>query len=356
MLKPTQAIVNRTCVCPDGAPGFHIRTGPLDLVWCSKVRKERKRYRAGQQETSLPVPASMSMSMSDQYCLASIAAYPNTQGMPIQSFYTNQTIAAIPPGSYLIVTWSNLAQLPLHSTWKVVALVAPNGVLASLIDLKPPATWNTIEAPPTRNPCEYGAFAILSPSASTAPPPPSPTPFPPVAPPSPIPVVPPVSPPAPFIPPPVTTPIATASVGGPNGSEFKATHVCPTGTRVVSFQGTSGNFLNQITATCSDGTILGPFGQDPGSHSYLLNQCARSGIQSLATTFGDSKSSAQFVYSIQPVCSDGTRDVTSSPSAQTGASQILTCPSGTVAVGIDGRSGFWIDKLSLLCGPAANTL
>ena len=153
-------------------------------------------------------------------------------------------------------------------------------------------------------------------------------------------------------------------IGGPGGSPFIAR--CPQGQHLNGFELRAANDVDAIRPICV--TAYGPsdvgppvpggiwFGGDGGSPRQLVCPSDMPIVIKMVVDYGgiDTK----IVYNIYLWCgtATATQTLTEFPNAVFGASRqsvhlpAQACPAGLVAVGINGRSGIWLDALGLICG------
>jgi len=137
---------------------------------------------------------------------------------------------------------------------------------------------------------------------------------------------------------------SSPAYGGTGGGEFAS--ICPTGSRVKSFNGWSDSrtsTVGKLMMFCDNGALLGPFGF--GGGTQVNGQDCSSGFSSVAVTYGT------FVAKVQPICGSTSFNSIGSGTGQTAT---FTCPGTQKIVGIKGRSGNILDNISFLCAADVN--
>lgn len=123
------------------------------------------------------------------------------------------------------------------------------------------------------------------------------------------------------------------SYGGSGGQPF--TFNCPSGAYITRFDGRSGDRLDAIKATCSDGSSSIPFGGNGGSPYTIANPAGFSG---LGVRSGDRIDALTLTGQSGPVTVGGNG----------GSAAMFDCSGGRIN-GISGRSGSEVDALSFKC-------
>ncbi len=127
----------------------------------------------------------------------------------------------------------------------------------------------------------------------------------------------------------------TALVGGNGGSPFSKS--CPTGSYLKMLSGTTGDNVNHLCASCSNGTILGCYGKPPSLTAPLP-----AGVSPYTISF-DGPMNSYYMAGSTYLTKIGNYGKGSDPRTD------VYCPEGTYINGIAGRSGDLIDKLGFTC-------
>ena len=171
-------------------------------------------------------------------------------------------------------------------------------------------------------------------------------------------------------------------LGGPGGNSYE--YICGPGRVLVGFRGYTGVWIDSVQAVCakvdangvSDAQTEGPvFGGNPNVFNSAICPDGTV-IAGLALSNNKDK---PFLGYIAPVCARlFTRDFLPNPDSRAmkgsgrlaseggrtgplgifsvyGAAITQECPGATVAVGIHGRAGKFLDALGLICGPKPAT-
>ena len=128
-------------------------------------------------------------------------------------------------------------------------------------------------------------------------------------------------------------------------------YVCPYGSRIISFSGRSGSWINQIQGICSDGTILGPVGADAPSLPFVEGNCT-SGYSGGTLIYG------AYTGKLTPSCDgiDGTPILGAGLSAGSGNTLTFNCPLNQVITGFAAKAKFGfnpgdsVGDFSFICG------
>lgn len=115
--------------------------------------------------------------------------------------------------------------------------------------------------------------------------------------------------------------------GGNGGTAFGPV-TCPDGEYIKTFYGRGGSYVDQVCATCSDGTQLGCYGGG-GGDPWSNNQGP------YISMYGRG---AGYVDNLLGIGGGG------------GDPWGMTCPTGRVVVGMNGRAARYVDKIGFTCG------
>ena len=150
--------------------------------------------------------------------------------------------------------------------------------------------------------------------------------------------------------------------GGPGGTPFRWS--CPAGMVLIGLAGRAGAWTDRIAGRCASwspeqqtfigDSITGPFfGTSDGGY-WFSTVCPLSAVARIRSVTGDFIQDIQFrCRSIAPPTADtGTWGrVPYYHDASDASPGEFACPDGEVGVGINGRSGKFVDALGLICAP-----
>lgn len=141
--------------------------------------------------------------------------------------------------------------------------------------------------------------------------------------------------------------------GGPGGGGYS--FVCPAGSHITRINGKSGYWVDGIQVTCSNGQTSNMFGAEKGGGDSNMPTCDK-GFSGVNLKYGGfNRDNVIGQISTTSNCGDsgnGTmgqaRDYGNYRSGQ--ASTTYNCPNDQKIVGIEGRSGWYLDALGFICG------
>jgi hypothetical protein len=145
------------------------------------------------------------------------------------------------------------------------------------------------------------------------------------------------------------TPIIAGTKFGNIGTGTSFIMSCPTGAFIISFFGRLGAILDAVGVVCSDGSTLGPFGDNGG-------------VPSSTATCHDGFSSVEVDYDISNYNTIGGIVVDCSGSLSrldgynSGVVNKFTCPAGQVLQTVQGTEGQYVYSLQFSCTKAAGKL
>jgi hypothetical protein len=119
---------------------------------------------------------------------------------------------------------------------------------------------------------------------------------------------------------------------------------CPTGTFIINFFGRVGAILDAVGVVCSDGSTLGPFGDDGGDSSSTAT--CQDGFSSVEV---DYESSWNLIGGIVVDCS-GT--LSRLDGFNSGVVNNFTCPPGQFLQTVQGTEGQYVYSLQFSCTKA----
>jgi hypothetical protein len=153
--------------------------------------------------------------------------------------------------------------------------------------------------------------------------------------------------------------------GGPGGSPFSET--CPGGQYLVGLAAGLGAWVEHVQAICAPwtGTAFAPGTVQPTVHGTspqtTVDQCTpAASVGGYVETFTRDGHDPKYVNSIMLWCDDVADANGGSVCLETGEGcgllldnpdALENCPTGEAAIGINGRSGMWLDAFGLICGP-----
>ena len=163
------------------------------------------------------------------------------------------------------------------------------------------------------------------------------------------------------------------AMGGPGGNYFE--HTCGPGRVLLGIAGYAGVWIDNVQAICARVDVRGftaPQNEGPvfgGNRPLTVTSYCQQYATVVAGLSADENKDNRFLGYIAVRCQNlsrqllpeapalkGSGRLASEPSSASGSELFVRparqeCPTGTVAVGILGRSGQFVDALGLICGP-----
>ena len=163
------------------------------------------------------------------------------------------------------------------------------------------------------------------------------------------------------------------ALGGSGGNDFE--HICGLGRVLIGVRGYTGVWIDNVQAVCArvnDDNVSDaqPEGQVFGGNRPLTSGVNCPGRTVIAGLTVNTNRDKPFLGFIAPLCADFfTANILPNPTGMRGTGLLASersgtiwaefvtpdetqkCPAGTVAVGIRGRAGQFLDALGLICGP-----